>query len=519
MEQIVTLLTKFWQSWRSLLAPLWPFSGPLPNWTTIWNRGLPANVRITHRIIWPLFLVPLALLNQIVTPHPIWIVLLVMLAGMYGLSYYWVRTQAQNVSLRRVRIGTVLVAGDALREEFELRNASNLPVLWAEFVDHSNLPNYEPGRVVACGGNGVYRWNSQIECRHRGVYQLGPHTLFLGDPFGLFTLTLAFDQMEIVLIYPRVAHLPPLVLPAGNAGGTARRRRPLWGALPSASVREYQMTDSLRYIHWPITAHRGTLMVKELEIEPSGACWIVLDLNEAAHSDQDEINTLEYSIIVAASIAAELLSTGERRAVGLLAVSGQRQFGAGSLPAPPIKDGAAEVLADAAAVRAQPTAEQSAILLSPQTGQAQLWQILAALAPVQATNVSLAELLRSSRNALGRRRTLVVITAQGDNFTGEQDWIAELVHLQSLGLVSSVVLVTNPQVAPIPTDDTSGSLADQAKAPEQLRSLLARYDIPMQALQAGVRLPAALTFRRKRKVVRSTPSGGAVVYEVEEEVG
>ncbi|MCX6044749.1 MAG: DUF58 domain-containing protein [Chloroflexi bacterium] len=510
----MTLLTKFWQSWRSLLAPLWPSTLQLPKWTTLWNRGLPAHVRITHRIIWPLFLVPLALLNQIVTPHPIWIVVLVMVAGMYGLSYYWVRSQAKNVTLRRVRIGTLLVAGDALREEFELRNESDLPVLWAEFIDHSNLPNYEPGRVVACGGHGVYRWNSQVECRHRGVYQLGPHTLSLGDPFGLFTLQLAFDQTEVVLIYPRVAHLPPLVLPAGNAGGTARRRRPLWGALPSAGVREYQMTDSLRYIHWPITAHRGALMVKELEIEPSGACWIVLDLNEAAHSGQDEINTLEYSIIVAASIAAELLSTGERRAVGLLAVSGPRSLSNSNAMERPATDGAT-VFADAAAVRA----EQSAILLSPQTGQAQLWQILATLAPVQATNVSLAELLRSSRNALGRRRTLVVITAQGDNFTGDQDWIAELVHLQSLGLVSSVVLVTNPQAEHSQAETTPEKVVAQGAAPEQLRSLLARYDIPMQTLQAGVRLPAALTFRRKRKVIRSTPSGGAVVYEVEEEVG
>ncbi len=520
MEQIVTLLTRLWQSWRSLLAPLWPSTLQLPKWTTLWNRGLPTNVQITHRIIWPLFLVPLALLNQIVTPHPIWIVLLVMLTGMYSLGYYWVRRQAQNVTLRRVRIGTLLVAGDALREEFELRNESDLPVLWAEFIDHSNLPNYEPGRVVACGGHGVYRWNSQVECRHRGVYQLGPHTLFLGDPFGLFSLQLVFDQTEVVLIYPRVAHLPPLVLPAGNAGGAARRRRPLWGALPSASVREYQMTDSLRYIHWPITAHRGALMVKELEIEPSGACWIVLDLNEAAHSGQDEINTLEYSIIVAASIAAELLSTGERRAVGLLAVSGARPLRNSGFADESAGDGASAIAADVAAVHTFEAAEQSAILLSPQTGQAQLWQILAALAPVQATNVSLAELLRSSRNALGRRRTLIVITAQGDNFTGDQDWIAELVHLQSLGLVSSVVLVTNPQATGnAQANAIPESVSDQAAAPDRLRSLLARYDIPMQALQAGVRLPPALTFRRKRKVVRSTPSGGAVVYEVEEDVG
>src|SRR5437763_17123687 len=109
MEQIVTFLTKLWQSIQARTARLF-------NWTARWNRDLPPHERINHRMIWPLFIAPFALLNQLVTPHPIWVVLLVMLAGMYGISYYWVRSQAQAVTLRRTRIGTLLVAGDALRE-------------------------------------------------------------------------------------------------------------------------------------------------------------------------------------------------------------------------------------------------------------------------------------------------------------------------------------------------------------------------------------------------------------------
>jgi hypothetical protein len=49
--------------------------------------------------------------------------------------------------------------------------------------------------------------------------------------------------------------------------------------------------------------------------------------------------------------------------------------------------------------------------------------------------------------------------------------------------------------------------------------LLARLDIPHQRLRTDVRLRAALTYRRTRKVIRSTPTGGAFTVEVEEEVG
>jgi len=447
----------------------------------VWNRDLPANTRISARILWPVLIVPIALINQLVTPHPIWIVLLIAIGGLYGIGYYWVRSQARTVNLRRVRVGTLLVAGDTLREEFELRNDSNLPVLWAEFFDQSTLPDYQAGRVVACGANNAYRWHAGVECRRRGVYQLGPHQLTLGDPFGLFTLRMQFDQTDPVLIYPRVAHLPQVTLPQGNAEGTARRRRPLWGALPSASVREHQPTDSLRYIHWPVTAHRGTLMVKELEIEPSGSVWIVLDLNARAHSGEGEQSTLETAIVAAASIAAELLNRSDRRTVGLLTLAGEQQL----------------------------------TVLAPQAGQAQLWAILAALAPVQPTTVSLAEFLHNSLATLGRRGSLIVITPQVSPLTGdphsdqpapaEQDWTAEVVHLQALGLAASVLLIT-------------AATAD-AQSAEGVRMLLARYNIPLQTLQAGTRLPAALTFRRKRKVIRSTPTGGAVTYEVDEEVG
>jgi len=52
-----------------------------------------------------------------------------------------------------------------------------------------------------------------------------------------------------------------------------------------------------------------------------------------------------------------------------------------------------------------------------------------------------------------------------------------------------------------------------------MRTLLAGYGIDVQQLSSHAQLPPALTFRRTRRVIRSTPTGGAISYEVEEEVG
>lgn len=477
-------LTTLMQITRSLR----PLRFPRPDLTALWNRGLPDQVRITHTIVWPLLLTPIILLNQLVTPHPVWVVLLVALVSLYAIALLWVRHQALLVTLHRHRTGALLVAGDELSEEFELHNESTLPVLWAEFLDHSDLPGYNPGRVIGCGGNTSYRWNAKVVCRRRGVYQLGPHQLVLGDPFHLFTLTIDFAERETVIIYPRVLHLPPVLLPQGSTTGSARQQRPLWGAQPAATVRDYQATDSLRYVHWPITAHRGQLMVKELETEPSGAVWIVLDLNEAVYMGEGDLGTLEYSIIVAASITAQLVSSSDPRAVGLFTISGVGEAQASSM-----------------VDQSQP----AVIVQAPQSGAAQLWSILAALAPVQPTAVPLVELLRTARTTLGRRSTLVVVTAQPTALLPEGDWPAQLVHLQATGITSSVCLVA---AAPTPH-------APVQESDEAVRTLLARYNIPVQSFPTTAQLPPALTFRRTRKVVRSTPTGGVVTYEEEVEVG
>ncbi|MEZ4868409.1 MAG: DUF58 domain-containing protein [Caldilineaceae bacterium] len=468
-------------------------ASPRRSWwdiTPLWNQGLPPEVRITHYILWPLLLTPLLLLNQLVTPHPVWVVLIVVLVGLYGVALVWVRSQALAVTLTRRRTGSLLVAGDELVEDFELRNESALPVLWAEFLDHSNLPGYQPGRVVGCGGNTSVRWKTAATCRQRGVYQLGPHQLILVDPFHLFTLTIDYPETETVIIYPRVLHLPAVTLPLGSTTGSARRQRPLRGALPAATVRDYQATDSLRYVHWPLTAHRGELMVKELESEPSGAVWIVLDLNRAVHRGEGEEGTLEYSIVVAASIAAALVTSSERRAVGLFTISGKSQ----------------EQALDEQATTdpAQPVTDHEVIIRPPQTGQSHLWSILAELAPVQASAVTLAELLHTARTTIGRRATVMVVTAQPTELALDEEWPAELIHLHATGVASAVSLVTLDGI--MDKDD------------EQLHALLARYSIPVQYFVTTAQLPSALTFRRTRKVIRSTPTGGVVTYDEEVEI-
>jgi uncharacterized protein (DUF58 family) len=452
------------------------------------NRGLAADRRIEPRIVWPVWLIPVVIINQLLAPHPVWVVLSVSIVGLYWVSVLWVRSQANTVHVSRRRLETnaagdgnghpmgssaALVVGDSLQEEFLLVNQSNLPVLWAEVEDHSTVPDYQAGCVVAGSAQSDVRWKREAVCKRRGVFNLGPHTVRLQDPFGLFSVVINSARHDVVLIYPRVVQLPPVLPTKAEFQGADRQRRPLHGTLPAATITDYRPGDSLRYVHWASTARTGRLMVKDQEIEPGGSVWVVLDLEAAAQLGSGDAGTLEFGVVVAASVVAQLLNGREQRAVGLLAYSGG------------LHEGPVEVM--------------------PGRGGAYLWPVLTALAQVEAGRLPLADLLASSRDRFGRRTTLVLVVPRRDSTTGD-GLIAQIAQLQAAGVGVQVIW-------------TTAGTGDSEQPAGSLDDLFAQLGVRVMTLQAGEPMTSLFTFRRRRTILRSTPTGGVIRTEIEEEVG
>lgn len=514
------------------------------------NRNLPAARRIELRNGWPLYFIPLLLLMQLLGPSPVWIALLVSLVIVYAVSYAWLRSQVSHIFFERRRQGSMLVVGDALQERFVLRNDSSLPLHWLEFADSSRLPGYNPRQVVSCGPGSSYQWRAEAECGQRGVFRLGPYALRTGDPFGLFSMEMESVESETILVYPRVALMPAIDLPRGNLSGRDRRRKAYSGTERAPVVRAYRPGDSLRHVHWPTSARQGDLMVTEVETEPSGDLWIVLDVNRRVQSGEASTSTLETGIVLAASAAAEYLGGGERRSVGLLTAPARQSGWEASALAGDSAGSVAQGLAaeDADSDPRQDRAGESdshLVAVPPLPGKGQVWRILAALAPVQSGDLSLEQLLHRSRGVFSAGQTVLVVTSDVD-YEGT-DWAAELLHLRRGGVSSSVLAVApsgdpgcfetvnRPAGNGGSENPPSGSLEPDSSQPEergpllshavldasqsQLAAILTRYEIPVQFMAAGTALTPALTYRRTRTVLRTTPSGGVVAYEIEEDVG
>jgi uncharacterized protein (DUF58 family) len=415
-------------------------------------------------------------ITQLVSPDKAWMSLLAGLGALILIAWVWARALRDGVTADRHTLGTWVIAGDRLRERWTLANHAWLPVLWARISDRSDVPGYRVDRVETAPSNGERIWTTTGVCQRRGVFHLGPWSVEMSDPLGFFRIQHTFPAATTIMVYPRASFLPNLDLPRGrSAGRAASSERSFEDTVQISSLRPYVQGDPLRRVAWRASAHRADtvhsdLLVHEYDREPSGDLWLILDLDAEVQAGSDAEATQEYAVILAASLAAQYLRQGERRAVGLL-VSGR-----------------------------------TPVLIQPARGESQLWRILETLAEVQpAAGVPFAALLEQARETFGSGRTLLLITPSFD-----PAWVAAVLPLVARGDTPSVLLLDATTFDP--PRGTAESL-------DGLRALLAQQRIPATMLEQGFPFRPVERIRRERTEHKTLGGFGRVIeVQVEEEV-
>jgi uncharacterized protein (DUF58 family) len=138
----------------------------------------------------------------------------------------------------------------------------------------------------------------------RGSFWLSDAQVVLGDHLGLESVTIPVDSGAAgVVVHPRVVDLESLFTEAGRHAGDGRRlvlRRP--SGFDFHSVREYERGESLRRVHWPSTARRGQLMVKELEDDLRDTVVVLLDCDQGGMAGTPPDSSFDTAVRAAGSI-------------------------------------------------------------------------------------------------------------------------------------------------------------------------------------------------------------------------
>lgn len=382
------------------------------------------TVRTVRRAWVVLTLGLICLVAALITGRDLYYHLTYLLMGTLLISALWAWSATQGLRLRRYTRTSRAQVGRPLEEHFSLRNTSRLPKLWVTVRDDSDLPHHQASRVIQnLKPRREYAWTARTLCERRGRFRLGPVLISSSDPLGLFEFQRRLARTGSIVVYPATVPVQSFPEPVGFLpGGDALRRRTHHVTTNAAGVREYVPGDGFNRIHWPSTAHKSRLIVKEFELDPMADAWIFLDMQRSVHFevpvDEAELaaqarepwwkrverlrlepSTEEYAVTAAASVAEFFIR--RKRGVGL-ATYGQRRE-----------------------------------VIQADRGERQLGKILDTLAALRAEGeMPFREVLSAEGGRLTRRTVVVAISP-----SVREEWVQTALFLDRAGLHVVTILV------------------------------------------------------------------------------
>ena len=229
-------------------------------------------------------------------------------------------------------------APQAMREqeiplEISLANRCSFPV--SEVKVEVKCRDEYSGKVERLRGTAMLDGKDEtmlrfiLQTRHYGLLTVWPEQIQIGDPLGINFAVSRFPKQLW-----EVAVLPELVEAQDQPAISGMAKRPIEegeaaygrGEDPSSAyeLRAYQEGESLRNVHWKVTAKTDELMVKEFgkETEPMSLVFLDLDQGGKAYSRKDWDAFLE----MVASFGAAQIQAGNHFEIFWLDSQAQRCF-------------------------------------------------------------------------------------------------------------------------------------------------------------------------------------------------
>ena len=242
-----------------------------------------------------------------------------------GLTKLWSQISLVGIECSQKISKGRIFPGEYTEIGLQLINRKPLPLPWIQ-VEKEFPPTLKPDVALLPGGRADYGclrhitallWYRSILWRHRiygtkrGYYLLSPTKITSGDIFGLYSQTITLEMPDALIVYPNIFTIEGLSPPHLMPGGEIRARNQIfYDPTHPAGVREYCSGDSLRHIHWKVSARRQKLQVKVFEpaIASKTALFLAVETFFDEESCQEE--KFELGIRAVASIAYHWLEEG-----------------------------------------------------------------------------------------------------------------------------------------------------------------------------------------------------------------
>lgn len=177
-----------------------------------------------------------------------------------------------------------LYSGERVSIEYKVKNNSIFPIAYLEIKNDisKQLTGIDaPSVILSLGKKQSFSHKETVLLKRRGYYQLGEIEITIRDVFGFFTFKKKISSSTSLLVYPETINLSTFKISASHQLGELIVHNSFFEDKSRVtSIREYREGDSIKSIHWKLSAKKDFPIIKNYENRGDTHAIIFID-NEA----------------------------------------------------------------------------------------------------------------------------------------------------------------------------------------------------------------------------------------------
>jgi len=213
------------------------------------------------------------------------------------------RTQS-GILNSAISVNKLVIKGDDVRFSFTIANEDLViyPYIKLVFFSRDSLYSSDAQtKTFSLLPREKASFDFILKCKYRGTYEIGIESVEVRDLFGLFKFKRKMNSKKTITVYPRIIYLENFNI-SPNFISESDRLLNIYGHDSSSisDIRKYSYGDSMKKIHWKLSAKSNELMVRNFQSTSGMNTVLVLDL-KSLNGTIDENIEIEDRLIESAT--------------------------------------------------------------------------------------------------------------------------------------------------------------------------------------------------------------------------
>lgn len=173
--------------------------------------------------------------------------------------------------------------GESVNIRYQIKNRSifRIPFLELNSFISKRLSGEETLKeIITLEAKQEFFKNETIVLKRRGYYELGDLEVTVNDVFGFFSLKKSITSSIGLIVYPKIIRLTTFEIMASHQLGELRVfDQAFLDKSRTTSLKPYQEGDSIKQVHWKMSAKKDEIIVKDYESRGDTHVAVFIDNN------------------------------------------------------------------------------------------------------------------------------------------------------------------------------------------------------------------------------------------------